>query len=119
MAYQADGAVVVVGRVLMMMGRGHDGGRQKKRYEEDDKTSVEVYVAPFTHERRINSVDKFVKKMFPPWPRGRWFSHRLCFLYLADFRGKIFFLEIEGDVHKSYQDGHFNQRADDSREGGA
>lgn len=63
-ANKTNGAVVIVGGVVVVMGRRNKRGQQENQYKESRKAFVPVHCVPFTHKHTICSNDAFVKKLF-------------------------------------------------------
>ncbi len=61
MTYDTDGAVVVVGRVLMVVPHDHERGQEKKQYQKSDKAMITLRTVTFSHEQRLILTNAFVK----------------------------------------------------------
>jgi len=64
MAYNTDGAVVIVGRIFMMMRCSQECGKKEKQYQECGNSTAVDHSLPFTHKQRLVHVFEFVKKSF-------------------------------------------------------
>jgi len=63
-ACNADGAVVIVGRVFMVMRNCHEGGKKEEQYKEKCKTFVVAHGYSFKHEHKLAYADQIVNKSF-------------------------------------------------------
>ncbi len=63
MAYEADGTIVVIRCVLMVMDRRHECGGKEKQYEKSGKVSMPDHLQPFKDVLRLTSDDGIVKDM--------------------------------------------------------
>jgi hypothetical protein len=63
MAYNAYGALVVVRRVRMVMGRRNACGCQEEDNEKKCKAFIQVHGVPSSHRRRVLLVERFVNRL--------------------------------------------------------
>ncbi len=68
MVDNTDGAVVIVGRIFMVMRYCHEIGKKEKQYKRNYKAFVTAHGSSFNHVQRLAFADQFVKTMFvlPP-----------------------------------------------------
>jgi hypothetical protein len=59
-----DGAVVVVGRIFMVVRYCHERGEKEKQNHECGNSTAADHGFPFTQKQRLLHVVKFVKKLF-------------------------------------------------------
>jgi hypothetical protein len=64
MAYNTDGAVVIVGRIFMVMRYCHERGKKEKQYKKNYKAFVAAHGSSFKYEQRLAFAHQFVKTMF-------------------------------------------------------
>ncbi len=62
MAYKTDGTVVVICFVKMVMGHGHERGKNEQKDEENGQLIASVYGVRSKHERTLNHEIGLVKK---------------------------------------------------------
>ncbi len=64
MAYNTDGAVVVIRRIFMVVRYCHERGKKEKQNHKCGNSTTADRSFPFTHNQRLIHVVEFVKKLF-------------------------------------------------------
>ena len=60
-ACNADGAVVIVISIFVVMRNGHQRGKKEEQCKQCGKSMVYVHGASVSHEHRLNGVARYVK----------------------------------------------------------
>lgn len=63
-AGNADGAVMIIGSIFMVVRNSHERGKKEEQYEQDCKAFVVAYVSSFKHDHRLTFAGKIVNKSF-------------------------------------------------------
>lgn len=75
MAYNTNRAVVIVGRIFMVMQYCHECGKKEKQYQECGNSTATDHNLPFKDKQRLVHAVEFVKKCLKMPLKGKPASH--------------------------------------------